>query len=208
MFQVEVRVLDVNDNAPVLAASATNVTILSDIDPFTPIVMLHAQDRDLSPEFDYSLEDSSGLFRVHPKLGFVTVFDRLPQINSTYHIVPIVSDGLFVDKMNITIKVITPPSSKAAITTSDYDLIEFTEDAYEFVVEEGKSEAYVGQVDVNTTSHVIFSIFPENINEYFKIDKKNGRIYTRAGLQYTAMQSTYSFLVSAELQDASSVRVS
>ncbi|XP_048459443.1 protocadherin-12 [Rhincodon typus] len=83
-IHITVKVIDMNDNAPVFGESAYQVSILENEAPNTTILTVRASDRDLGAngQITYSILDSSSsgvpvssLIGIHPKLG--TVYTRV-----------------------------------------------------------------------------------------------------------------------------------
>lgn len=91
LLQVYIRVLDTNDNAPVLSQRVYEVSFTEDVTVDTEVLRIRATDADEQAKLTYSIHGSVDpgsmrTFRIHPGTGTLYTADALDHEARARHI--------------------------------------------------------------------------------------------------------------------------
>ncbi|ESO93788.1 hypothetical protein LOTGIDRAFT_105163 [Lottia gigantea] len=204
---VSLRILDVNDNAPIIYKNTMNFDFHELQAPNTPVGRLSASDIDISSpnnQFFYSLKRPSSLFDVDAETGTISALKTMTFIHSEEG--PSTANLYQLDVVVTDIG--SPPmSSEAQININVVDANNhapvFEEDSFTSAVPENSlindiiiKIVAVDEKDFGINAKVEYDIIGGNGTSYFTIDKLSGEVIVSASLSGQKNRH-YSLLVEA-----------
>uniref|UniRef100_H3AK35 Cadherin domain-containing protein n=1 Tax=Latimeria chalumnae TaxID=7897 RepID=H3AK35_LATCH len=203
---VVVKIIDINDNAPMLSVSSLNSPIQEDVPKGTIVALINVQDRD---------DGDNG--RVHTEIPRNIPFKLNPSLKANFF--SLVSNGILdreaISEYNITITATdsgSPPlSSSTTISVKISDINDnppcFDQSFYTVYVNEnnvpGASFFSVNATDSdwNENARVAYSIIEGNIKDnsvtdFLSISSGTGKIFTSTSFDFEQLKF-FSFLVQA-----------
>ncbi len=93
-LQIYIKVLDSNDNSPILSERTYEVSVSEDTPADTEVLRVRARDKDERAKLSYSIHGSVDpasmrMFRINPGTGVMYTADRLDYETRTQHILTI-----------------------------------------------------------------------------------------------------------------------
>ena len=192
-YEVEVKVVDVNDNAPDFEMKSFAAKVNKNARPGTQVIKLLAKDADSGDAGRLSFEiiTPNVPFNVNPVTHYVEVSKRNALTKNQYVIdVKAVDGGVpqkSSDQIRLTIDVVNDPPK-------------FEEMLYKFKVSENAPvEKIVGAVKARSLSgiDVTYAIDSGNTNDKFRVDK-SGNIIVQRPLDFETDANAFSLVVSAQ----------
>ncbi|KAE8740358.1 hypothetical protein FOCC_FOCC014138, partial [Frankliniella occidentalis] len=117
---VTIRILDVNDNPPVLTQHSYRATVEETVALNSPLVQLRAEDPDQgeNAHVRYSIVsgNSGGAFAVDPETGVLFASSSLVGAERHFHLLVEASDGHFMDRADVNITVLDVNHNKPLFT--------------------------------------------------------------------------------------------
>ncbi|XP_069754170.1 protocadherin-1-like isoform X2 [Narcine bancroftii] len=196
---LKVKVLDVNDNAPIFAQNRMQVGVLENNRPPTSLLRVEATDADSgsNAQLTYSLDPDpsiQGLFQINPDTGEVRVVSALNREHRERYEFRVAAADHGTPTMKGTATVVVN-----VLDENDNDP-RFMLNAYNFSVRENlPPSSPVGMVtvsDVDKDSNARITLFVEPDRGEFEIQNGTGTILSRISFD-RERQSTYTFQLKA-----------
>ncbi|KAJ1523428.1 hypothetical protein ONE63_001290 [Megalurothrips usitatus] len=184
---VTIRILDVNDNPPVLTQHSYRATVEETVALNSPLVQLRAEDPDQgeNAHVRYSIVsgNSGGSFAVDPETGVLFAASSLVGAERHFHLLVEASDGHFMDRADVNITVLDvnhnkPVFTQPGSTNASIGIPESNAEA-------GYSVMVVKAIDGDggENGHVTYHFKVDNKNvqetEEFLINEETGEIVTK-----------------------------
>ncbi|KAG7314164.1 hypothetical protein KOW79_022660 [Hemibagrus wyckioides] len=192
---VQVQVVDVNDNRPVIRV-VEPLEVPENYPPGHIIFQVMASDADLDPSITYSLsqtEEANESFAIDSYSGIITSIKSLDYEKQNMHILNIVaSDSVHLTEAQITIKVLDVNDNAPVFSQEFYQVLlpELTP-ADVFVLAVSATDR-----DSGLNGKISYRLL-SSTKDGFYISQVNGSIYTSKPLKYAAGSSIIRLLVEA-----------
>ncbi|MCI4394856.1 hypothetical protein PGIGA_G00173570 [Pangasianodon gigas] len=192
---IQVQVVDVNDNRPVIPAMEPLV-VPENYPPGHIVTQVMAADVDLGSSITYSLaqtEEANGSFAIDSYSGIITSLKSLDYEEQILHILTIVaSDSVHQTEAQITVKVLDVNDNAPVFSQEFYQVVlpELTP-ADVFVVAVSATDR-----DSSLNGKISYRLLSSTKSGFY-INNENGSIYTNKPLKYVAGSNILRLLVEA-----------
>ncbi|XP_030347222.1 protocadherin-23 [Strigops habroptila] len=191
---VQIQVLDVNDNAPVVQP-LSEVVVPEDALPGFIVTRVSANDVDSRPalQFGFIYDNSPGMkFAMDQHTGVVTVVEPLDfEETAVYNLRIIVSDSLHQTEAELTILVLDVNDNPPVFTQDSYQV------SLPELVSMDATVLTVSAVDRDSEQNGMISYKILSSSEGFSIDHKNGSVFATGPVTQLEMISTIELLIEA-----------